>query len=216
MAWYAVPPGKSAPLPLVIYLHGGFAFGSEDFDDARPFLGSGFAVLTPTFRGENGNPGYFEMFLGEVDDVLASVKWARTQPEIDPSRIYVFGHSTGGALAALACLRADGGIRAGGAASGLYGREFFDQTADIAPFRIANDELRRRRLFLPRAAELKVPFIFYLETDGFSQTTVRQLERLAALDKVPLNATLIEGDHFSMLPKAVSAFIVQLQTGWTR
>jgi hypothetical protein len=61
------------PVPAIVYAHGGFAFGNDDFEAVRPFLDRGFAVFTPTLRGENGNPGDFELMFGEVDDLLRSM-----------------------------------------------------------------------------------------------------------------------------------------------
>ena len=59
-------------------------------------------MLYPSLRGGNQNPGYKEYFFGEVDDVLAAAHYLAQQPFIDPQRIYLGGHSTGGTLALLA------------------------------------------------------------------------------------------------------------------
>jgi dipeptidyl aminopeptidase/acylaminoacyl peptidase len=52
-------------------------------------------------RGGNDNPGRREGFLGEVDDVLAAADHLSKLPHIDPTQIYLGGHSTGGTLALL-------------------------------------------------------------------------------------------------------------------
>jgi len=57
--------------------------------------------MYPSLRGGNDNPGFKESFLGEVDDVLAAADFLASQPGIDPNRIYLGGHSTGGTLALL-------------------------------------------------------------------------------------------------------------------
>ena len=107
-AWVAFPEGvsASAKVPAVVFFHGGYAFGAGDFEDARPFLQAGFAVMCPMLRGEDGNPGDFEMLLGEVDDASAAITWMASQPGVDPSHIYTFGHSAGGIISALLSLRA--------------------------------------------------------------------------------------------------------------
>ncbi len=56
-------------------------------------------------RGENGNPGNYELFLTEVGDAKAAVRWLARQPFVDAKRVYTFGHSTGGAISALLSLR---------------------------------------------------------------------------------------------------------------
>jgi predicted alpha/beta-hydrolase family hydrolase len=58
-------------------------------------------MMFPALRGGNDNPGVKEGFLGEVDDVLAAAKFLARQPFVDPGRIYLGGHSTGGTLVLL-------------------------------------------------------------------------------------------------------------------
>jgi prolyl oligopeptidase family protein len=59
-------------------------------------------VMCPSWRGENDNPGKYEMFYGEVDDAVAAVEYVSRLPYVDPARIYMGGHSTGGTVALLA------------------------------------------------------------------------------------------------------------------
>jgi acetyl esterase/lipase len=58
-------------------------------------------MMFPALRGGNDNPGVKEGFFGEVEDVLAAAAFLRQQAYIDPDRIYLGGHSTGGTLALL-------------------------------------------------------------------------------------------------------------------
>lgn len=57
--------------------------------------------MYPSLRGGNENPGFIENFYGEVDDVLAAAGYLSKQNGVDPARIYLGGHSTGGTLALL-------------------------------------------------------------------------------------------------------------------
>ena len=57
--------------------------------------------MYPSLRGGNNNPGYRERFFGEVDDVIAAAQFLAGLDYVDPSRIYLGGHSTGGTLALL-------------------------------------------------------------------------------------------------------------------
>ena len=70
----------------------------------RHFHDAGFVLMIPSFRHENSNPGNFEMFYGEVDDLLAAIAYVASQPNVDPSRVYVAGHDNGGTLALLAAV----------------------------------------------------------------------------------------------------------------
>ena len=87
-----------------MFLHGGFAFGEDDWEQAEPFRDAGFVVMIPTLRGENGLPGAYSMFYNEVDDVLAAADVLAQRPDVDPDRIFVAGHSVGGTLVLLASM----------------------------------------------------------------------------------------------------------------
>jgi pimeloyl-ACP methyl ester carboxylesterase len=58
-------------------------------------------MMFPTLRGGNSNPGRKEYFLGEVEDVLAAAERLAQLPYVDPARVYLGGHSSGGTLALL-------------------------------------------------------------------------------------------------------------------
>jgi dipeptidyl aminopeptidase/acylaminoacyl peptidase len=58
-------------------------------------------MMFPSLRGGNQNPGVKEGFLGEVNDVLSAADYLAQRPYVDPQRIYLGGHSTGGTLVLL-------------------------------------------------------------------------------------------------------------------
>lgn len=60
-----------------------------------------------SWRGESGNPGRFEAFYGEVDDLLAAAAFVKALPYVDPARVYIAGRGTGGTLALLAAATND-------------------------------------------------------------------------------------------------------------
>ncbi len=106
------PSDPSVRGPAIIWLTGGFPVAevgsslwepaSMDNDQsARAFLGAGMVMMFPTLRGCHDNPGHQESFYGEVDDVLAALQHLKKLPHVDPGRIYLGGHSTGGTLALL-------------------------------------------------------------------------------------------------------------------
>jgi acetyl esterase/lipase len=68
---------------------------------ARAFREAGILMMFPSLRGGNENPGVKEGFFHEVDDVLAAADYLAKQDFIDPTRIYLGGHSTGGTLVLL-------------------------------------------------------------------------------------------------------------------
>lgn len=65
---------------------------------AAAYRKAGVVMMFPTLRGGNDNPGKHEAHFGEIDDVLAAADYLAQQPWVDPSRIYLGGHSTGGTL----------------------------------------------------------------------------------------------------------------------
>ena len=103
-AWVSEAPGDAKRHPAVVYAHGGFAFDRVDWDDTILYQQAGYLVMTPSFRGENGNPGSFECFYGEASDLVAAGQYLATLPYVDPARIFVAGHSVGGTLTLLAAL----------------------------------------------------------------------------------------------------------------
>jgi acetyl esterase/lipase len=68
---------------------------------ASAYRNAGMVMMFPSLRGGNDNPGIREAFLGEVEDVLAAFDFLARQPPVDPERIFLGGHSTGGTIALL-------------------------------------------------------------------------------------------------------------------
>jgi len=109
-AWYLPAGHGRAPQPAVVYAHGGP--WSQIYDMWSRYLQSisqnGFAVLAPNFRGSTGYGAEFRnMNLsdpggGDLEDVVAGAEWLAKQPEIDKSKIAIFGGSYGGYMALMA------------------------------------------------------------------------------------------------------------------
>lgn len=110
-AYISPRPADGKKYPAVIWLVGGFSNsigaiawtpGPKSNDQsAAGFRGQGIVMMYPSLRGGNDNPGHIETFYGEVDDVLAAAKYLASLDYVDPARIYLGGHSTGGTLALL-------------------------------------------------------------------------------------------------------------------
>ncbi|MCM1182826.1 MAG: prolyl oligopeptidase family serine peptidase [Roseburia sp.] len=111
-AYVSSDPGDDEKHPLIIWVVGGWGNGIDDFpwiypewDDDQTgsaFWRSGVLTMYPSFRGGNGNPGYYETLFGEVDDIVSAYEYAASLPYVDPNRIYLGGHSTGATRALLA------------------------------------------------------------------------------------------------------------------
>lgn len=161
-AFVTVPPPGGGRHPAMIWLTGGFsnsigddpwAPATPDNDQsARAFPHAGIVTMYPSLRGGNNNPGYLEGEYGEVDDVLAAAKYLISRSDVDPARIYLGGHSTGGTLALLVAESTSGfrAVFAFGPVAGVgeYG-------ADSLPF----DYHNKKELYL------RAP-VLYLNTIG--------------------------------------------------
>lgn len=207
-AWLALPAGGK--LPAVVFFHGGFAFGKEDYEMARPFLDAGLALLCPMLRGENGNPGDMEMYLGEVRDAKAAVRWLASQPEIDASRIYTFGHSAGGIVSSLLALH-DVPVRHGGSAGGMYGVEIFEMMAEAVPFSRDNPEESALRVLLGNARWMRRPHYAYMGADDRPQNFAQAREEAAA-SRGLLQAKVLPGDHFTSFEASANEYIKIIQS----
>jgi acetyl esterase/lipase len=116
-AYLSQPPKDAKRHPAIIWIVGGFSnsispvawmdFPAKNDQSASAFRKAGLIMMYPSLRGGNDNPGYKEGFFGEVDDVLAAAKFLAKQKFVDPKRIYLGGHSTGGTLVLLVAAAAD-------------------------------------------------------------------------------------------------------------
>jgi uncharacterized protein len=107
-----VTPRGAGPFPVVVLVHGS---GDESAVDYyfEPYLyaANGFASLVFDKRGTGESAGeYVQNFHVLSDDVVAAVRWLRTQKDVDSDNIHLAGFSQGGWIAPLAALK-DGGVR---------------------------------------------------------------------------------------------------------
>lgn len=112
MSAYVTPTfGDGKRHPAIIWLTGGFSNGigssswapypADNDQSAQQYRKEGMVMMFPSLRGGNTNPGVNESYFGEVDDVVAATKWLKQLDYVDPDRVYLGGHSTGGTLALL-------------------------------------------------------------------------------------------------------------------
>ncbi|MDE6054937.1 MAG: prolyl oligopeptidase family serine peptidase, partial [Lachnospiraceae bacterium] len=108
-AYVSSDPGDGEKHPMIIWVVGGWGNGIDDFPWCYPewdddqtgsaFWQAGVLTMYPSFRGGNGNPGNYETLFGEVDDIASAYDYAASLSYVDPDRIYLGGHSTGGTRA---------------------------------------------------------------------------------------------------------------------
>jgi dipeptidyl aminopeptidase/acylaminoacyl peptidase len=111
-AFLYLPKGKTGKIPVIVEIHGG-PEGQyfPNFSARRQYWANelGVAVLVPNVRGSSGyGKTYLKLDNGalrenSVKDIGALLDWAEKQPNLDASRIAVFGGSYGGYMS-LACM----------------------------------------------------------------------------------------------------------------
>jgi dipeptidyl aminopeptidase/acylaminoacyl peptidase len=196
--------------PAVVFLHGGFGFGKEDWEMARPYRDAGFVVLAPVLRGEDGQAGTFTLFYGEVDDVLAAADYLGKQPYVDRNRLFVAGHSVGGILALLSA-ETSKRFRAAASFSGspdqvLYCRYGFPKK--LIPFDLTNPRELQVRSPLAYAASFKCPVrIYYGTQERHLDKTSRRMAAVAKDKGLDVEALSVEGNHESAVPGAIKRSI---------
>jgi dipeptidyl aminopeptidase/acylaminoacyl peptidase len=151
--------------------------------------------MYPSLRGGNDNPGYKEGFYGEVDDIVAAADYLTRLPYVDPNRIYLGGHSTGGTLALLVSEFTDRfrAVFAFGPVADVRGYGSENLPIDLNDLEEVN--LRAPIAWLP---SIKSP-TFVIEGDGDGNAD--QLRLMSGASKNPaVRFHEVPGfDHFSVL-----------------
>ncbi|HWG45302.1 MAG TPA: prolyl oligopeptidase family serine peptidase [Gemmataceae bacterium] len=214
LAAYLTPnPGDGKKHPVLIWAHGGFG-GLGTGGAAEPARAAGFVVFCPSWRGENDNPGQFELFYGEVEDAVAAVNYVSQLPYVDPARIYMAGHSTGGTMTLLTVestpkLRAAfsfGGCPDVGNLMTLSGGKGYDNT----PFDYRISDETRLRSAIHFVGAIHTPtFFFEGSQSALYCRDAKNMEQMAQRANVPFSAFVLPGgDHFNIVPP-ISRLIVR-------
>ncbi len=210
---YLTPNPKDAQKhPAIVWAHGGFGgIGSflweksskRNDQTARAFREAGIVTMMPSWRGENDNPGRFELFYGEVEDLLAAVRHVKTLPYVDPERVYIGGHSTGGTIALLASEASDEFRAAfvfGAMVDGVAVLND-DNGYGNTPYQLgrANRDHRLRSPLRYTAFIRRPTFYFEGEKSNYYVESARQMAERAKAAGVPFEAFILPGDHFDTL-----------------
>lgn len=205
MQAYLSKPTSRGRQPAIIWITGGFPSGgagphawqpqpARNEQSAKVYRERGLLMMYPTLRGTFGNPGHQEHFYGEVDDVIAAAEYLRKRGDVDPERIFLGGHSTGGTLALLAATtghRFRAVISFGPThAAATYGQEYL-------PAEILRGEEARLRAPVHFLSAIRSPTFVIEGSKGNAQS----LRFMAKKNKNPfVKFFVIEGaSHFDVL-----------------
>ncbi len=207
-----IDPNKRKP--VIVYLHGGFALSASDVEDCKPFTDAGYIIFAPSYRGENGNDGNFEFFLGEVDDAQASIAWLSRQLYIDSTNIFVFGHSIGGGMSLLLSMYPNLPIKKAASSAGLYysaAIKQWEKEDGIIPFDLKNDVELYVRLPTYSLEYLQRKHLMYIGTDDdFAIHKDIYDERYPNANTL-FDIREVPGNHFTSLPIAMKKFIEEIK-----
>ena len=199
--------------PAIIYLNGGFGgIGDSEFgwDEESPknnyqgedaFKRDDFVLAIPSVRGENSNPGKYEMFYGEIEDLEEARKYVASLPYVDLNRIYLVGHSTGGTKAVLLSEYSKGfrAVFAMGAATELMSLEKYDYAGMNPPFDRTNPREIAVRSSLRYMRSITAP-TFHFEGKDDSQPVYRVMQKVADKYQLPFKSYEITGgNHFNII-----------------
>jgi acetyl esterase/lipase len=206
---YLTPnPRDGTKHPAIVWITGGDCNTIDDVwspasraDDqsAAAYRKAGIVMMFPSLRGGNDNPGRREAFYGEVDDVLAAADFLARQPYVDPQRIYLGGHSTGGTLALLTA-EASARFRAV-FAFGPVGK-VQDYGPDLVPVNFSRFDAREASLRSPDLwLDSAAGRVFVIEGTGGN---IRPFTAMRSKSRNPLVTFLaVDGaSHFSVLAPA--------------
>lgn len=202
---YVTPDPKDGKKhPAIVWITGGDCNSIGDVwsprpakndQSAKPYREAGIVMMFPSLRGGNGGPGVKESFYGEVDDVVAAAEHLAKLPYVDPERIYLGGHSTGGTLALLVA-----------ECSSRFRAVFsFGPVSDIAGYGVDELPFDRSRLL---ELELRMPGRWLHGIDrptfvieGTVESNIEELEKMRRDSRNPLIGLFaVEGaNHFNVL-----------------
>lgn len=203
-AYVSSDPGDGEKHPLIIWVVGGWGNGIDDFPWCYPawdddqtgsaFWRAGVLTMYPSFRGGNGNPGNYETLFGEVDDIASAYEYAASLPYVDPDRIYLGGHSTGGTRALLAAEYTDK-FRAVFGFGAVDKIEYHNNSQFT--FDTDNEEEYKMRSPIYWLDSVKTP-TFLIEGSEGNSSNLKNIERTSDNDNI--HCYIMKGqDHWSVL-----------------
>ncbi|WP_414565297.1 MULTISPECIES: alpha/beta hydrolase [unclassified Anabaena] len=153
---------------VLLYLHGNGINIGANIGHAKRFHQLGFSVLLIDYRGYGRSEGMFPNEKRVYEDAVIAWNYLTQEKQISPSRIFLYGHSLGGAIAIdLAVKHPE--------AAGLIVESSFTSIQDVVAYRNlfrifpVNLLLNQRFESIKKVPQLKMPALFI---HGTADTTV--------------------------------------------
>lgn len=208
--------------PAIIWVVGGFGNSIDEIawtpgppennQSAAAFREAGVIMMYPSFRGGNENPGYKEGLYGEVDDLLAAARFLKAQTQVDPDRIYLGGHSTGGTLVLLAAAAAPDDMFRAVFASGAA-EEAAGYGTESIPCNLYDDDERNMRAPIMWLDSIRCPvYVFEGAHRSGNVDSLYAMQRATDNDRIEFHA-VAGHDHFSILDPLTQLLADQIMRG---
>lgn len=153
---------------VLLYLHGNGINIGANIGHAKRFHQLGFSVLLIDYRGYGRSEGMFPNEKRVYEDAVVAWNYLTQEKQISPSRIFLYGHSLGGAIAIdLAVKHPE--------AAGLIVESSFTSIRDVVAYRNlfrifpVNLLLNQRFESIKKVPQLQMPALFI---HGTADTTV--------------------------------------------
>ncbi len=209
-AWLTPVPAQALGVkkPAVLFLHGGFAIGGDDWEMAQPYRDAGYIVMMPILRGENGQLGEYSLFYDEVTDVVAAAEYLASLPSVDAKHLYVAGHSVGGTLTLLGAMTSTR-FRAAASFSGAPDVSAWSQGQQsllvFDPKSVRELHMRSPVAF---ATSFKCPVRLYCgSAEPMFAAPSQETSKRAKTKGLDVEAVTVSGDHFSAVPEEIQQSI---------
>ncbi|MFQ3534298.1 MAG: prolyl oligopeptidase family serine peptidase [Aggregatilineales bacterium] len=227
---FLTEPRREGMFPALIYNRG----GNRDVGALRgyefiPFAEAGFVVVASQYRGGGGSEGFDNLGGADVNDVLNLIPLLRGRPNVDMSRIAMFGSSRGAMMTYIALRRLGGTVKVAATTSGLadlfmWARERPDLERSVYPELVGANTRTNPAAFRERSAtywagEIVTPLLL-IHGDADTEVSVEQsrtlFNRMRAAGRT-VQLTIIAGGNHGLLnfddgiPTALAWFARYLQ-----
>jgi pimeloyl-ACP methyl ester carboxylesterase len=207
-------PATQSNGKVLLYLHGNGINISANVAHAHRFNQMGFSVLLIDYRGYGRSEGAFPSETSVYQDAAVAWDYLVTQRQIDPSQIFIYGHSLGGAIAIHLALQQPN-------AAGLIVESSFTSIRAMIDFqrayRIFPVDLILRQRFdsISRVNALQIPVLFIHGTADW-QVPAQMSEQLYAATPEPKQLVLIPGAGHNNVAEVAGSKYFQVVQNFVR
>jgi pimeloyl-ACP methyl ester carboxylesterase len=155
-AWWI--PSAKPKAKVIVYLHGNDVNVSTSIREVEPLRELGYSVFMIDYRGYGASDGAFPSEASVYQDAQAA--WAYlVMTGIEPSDLYIYGHSLGGAVAIdLAARHPEaGGLIVESSFTSIYDMAMLNKPIALLPVKLF---LKHRFESLGKVAKLRLPALY--------------------------------------------------------